>query len=82
MAKQVHIRVDDTTYEELNEYSALSGQSMQDYLSVAIRQLLVKKREDVFITLLNEEMSKVTAAGEAFLDLVNNYENVNDKIIP
>ncbi|AYR27332.1 DNA (cytosine-5-)-methyltransferase [Akkermansia muciniphila] len=47
MAKQVHIRVDDTTYEELNEYSALSGQSMQDYLSVAIRQLLVKKREDV-----------------------------------
>ena len=47
MAKQVHIRVDDTTYEELNEYSTLSGQSMQDYLSVAIRQLLVKKREDV-----------------------------------
>lgn len=47
MAKQVHIRVDDTTYEELNEYSALSGQSMQDYLSVAIRQLLVKKREDI-----------------------------------
>ena len=47
MAKQVHIRVDDTTYEELNEYSALSGQSMQDYLSVAIRQFLVKKREDV-----------------------------------
>ncbi|MCI8630806.1 MAG: DUF47 domain-containing protein [Firmicutes bacterium] len=42
--------------------------------------MLVKKREDVFITLLNEEMSKVTAAGEAFLDLVNNYENVNDKI--
>lgn len=47
MAKQVHIRVDETTYEELNEYSALSGQSMQDYLSVAIRQFLVKKREDV-----------------------------------
>ena len=47
MAKQVHIRVDDTTYEELNEYSTLSGQSRQDYLSVAIRQLLVKKREDV-----------------------------------
>ena len=47
MAKQVHIRVDDTTYEELSEYSTLSGQSMQDYLSVAIRQLLVKKREDV-----------------------------------
>ena len=47
MAKQVHIRVDDTIYEELSEYSTISGQSMQDCLSVAIRQLLVKNREDV-----------------------------------
>jgi len=52
------------------------------FLYVQGVKMLVKKREDVFITLLNEEMSKVTAAGEAFLDLVNNYENVNDKIIP
>ena len=47
MAKQVHIRVDDAIYEELSEYSALSGQSMQDCLSVAIRQLLVKNKEDI-----------------------------------
>ena len=44
MAKQVHIRVDDAIYEELSEYSALSGQSMQDCLSVAIRQLLIKNK--------------------------------------
>lgn len=46
MAKQVHIRVDDAIYEELSEYSALSGQSMQDCLSVAIRQLLIKNKVD------------------------------------
>ena len=44
MAKQVHIRVDDAIYEELSEYSALSGQSMQDCLSVAIIQLLRKNK--------------------------------------
>ena len=44
MAKQVHIRVDDAIYEVLSEYSALSGQSMQDCLSVAIRQLLIKNK--------------------------------------
>ena len=44
MAKQVHIRVDDAIYEELSEYSVLSGQSMQDCLSVAIRQLLIKNK--------------------------------------
>ena len=47
MAKQVHIRVDDAIYKELSEYSALSGQSMQDCLSVAIRQILVKNKEDI-----------------------------------
>ncbi len=47
MAKQVHIRVDDAIYKELSEYSALSGQSMQDCLSIAIRQILVKNKEDI-----------------------------------
>ena len=42
MAKQVHIRVDDDIYKELSDYSVVSGQSMQDCLSVAIRQMLVK----------------------------------------
>lgn len=46
MAKQVHIRVDDDMYEELSNYSSVSGQSMQDCLSIAIRQLLVKAKEE------------------------------------
>lgn len=46
MAKQVHIRVDDSLYEELAQYSDANGQSMQDCLSVAIRQLLNKSKED------------------------------------
>lgn len=50
MAKQVHIRVDDDMYEELSNYSSVSGQSLQDCMSVAIRQLLVKAKEEPSIT--------------------------------
>ena len=46
MAKKVHIRVDDDIYKELSDYSVVSGQSMQDCLSVAIRQMLVKAKEE------------------------------------
>lgn len=46
MAKQVHIRVDDNTYEELCNYAEVSGQSIQDCFSVAIRQLLVKAKAE------------------------------------
>lgn len=46
MAKQVHIRVNDELYEELSNYSDVSGQSIQDCLAVAIRQLLVKAKEE------------------------------------
>lgn len=46
MARQVHIRVDDDMYKELSDYSIISGQSMQDCLSVAIRQMLVKAKEE------------------------------------
>lgn len=46
MPRQVHIRVDDDMYKELNDYSAVSGQSMQDCVSVAIRQMLVKIKEE------------------------------------
>ena len=48
MAKQVHIRVDDDIYKELSDYSIVSGQSLQDCLSVAIRQMLVKAKEEPF----------------------------------
>ncbi len=47
MARQVHIRVDDMIYEELREYSAFSGHSIQDCLSVAIRRFLVRNKEDI-----------------------------------
>jgi DNA (cytosine-5)-methyltransferase 1 len=45
MAKQVHIRVEDEVYEALSGYSAGSGQSMQDCISGAIKQLLIKAKE-------------------------------------
>lgn len=48
MAKQVHIRVDDDIYKELSDYSIVSGQSLQDCLSVAIRQMLVKAKKEPF----------------------------------
>lgn len=46
MARQIHVRVDDDIYEELSRYSLVSGQSLQDCVSVAIRQLLVKVRTE------------------------------------
>lgn len=46
MAKQIHIRVDDELYKELSNYSVVCGQSMQDCLSIAIRQMLVKAKEE------------------------------------
>lgn len=46
MAKQVHIRVNDELYEELSNYSDVSGQSIQDCLAIAIRQLLIKAKEE------------------------------------
>ena len=40
----------------------------------------VKKKQDVFFELFVEQMSKVCKAGEDFLDLVHNYENVSEKV--
>ena len=39
-----------------------------------------KKREDVFYQLFSEYAVKIVAAGEAFVDLVKNYEQVEDKV--
>lgn len=44
MAKQVHIRVEDDIYEALSDYTTDRGQSMQDCVSSAIKQMLVKAR--------------------------------------
>ena len=46
MANQIHIRIDDDTYEVLNNYSIVSGQTIQDCMLVAIRQLLIKAKEE------------------------------------
>lgn len=45
MSKQIHIRVEDEVYEALTEYSIDKGQSMQDCISSAIKQMLVKVKE-------------------------------------
>lgn len=48
MAKQVHIRLDDTVYEALAEYNGDNQTSMQDAVSSAIMQFLqVKNKETV-----------------------------------
>ena len=46
MAKQIHIRIDDNIYSDLNNYSTISGQTIQDCMLVAIRQLLIKAKEE------------------------------------
>lgn len=45
MAKQVHIRVEDEVYEALTGYSTDKGQSMQDCISSAIKQMLNKSKD-------------------------------------
>ncbi len=48
MAKQVHIRLDDTLYEVLTEYTTKNNSSVQDSISSAIIQFLsAKSRETV-----------------------------------
>lgn len=46
MAKQIHIRIDDNIYNDLSNYSTVSGQTIQDCMLVAIRQLLIKAKEE------------------------------------
>ena len=58
MARQVHIRIDDETYKKLSSYSICNGQTMQDSLSAAIRQLLLKK-----------ETNKIKNSKYKFIDL-------------
>jgi len=45
MAKQVHIRLDDTIYEALAEYTDEAGQTVQDCVSGAIRQFLNRQKQ-------------------------------------
>ncbi len=43
MAKQIHIRLEDTLYEALSVYTETSGQSVQDCVSGAVMQMLNKQ---------------------------------------
>lgn len=43
MAKQVHIRLEDSLLEALNEYTGVSGQSVQDAVTCAVKQMLQQK---------------------------------------
>ena len=45
MAKQVHIRLDDTVYEALAEYTGEAGQTVQDCVSGAIMQFLNRQKQ-------------------------------------
>ncbi|MGI6752628.1 MAG: DUF47 domain-containing protein [Anaerovoracaceae bacterium] len=40
----------------------------------------VRKKEDIFFELFAESAGKVVTVGEAFMDLVTNYENVAEKV--
>ena len=42
MAKQVHIRMEDAVYSDLQDYSKATRQSMQDAINSAIMEMLVK----------------------------------------
>jgi hypothetical protein len=40
----------------------------------------VKKREDIFYGMFIDFMEKIIVSGEAFVDLVHNYDNVDEKV--
>ena len=44
MAKQIHIRLEDSLFESLSEFTELSDQSVQDVVSGAVMQLLQQQR--------------------------------------
>lgn len=46
MAKQVHIRLEDEVYDHLVDYSAGMRLSIQDSITSAIKQMLVKAKEE------------------------------------
>lgn len=43
MSKQIHVRLDDSVYEALSEYTEETGKSMQESVNSAVMQLLNRK---------------------------------------
>ena len=58
--KQVHIRVDDELYEELNTYSTMTEQSMQDCFCEAVAY---------YVTDMRKKQRKITDKQFSFIDL-------------
>ncbi|MBR5409499.1 MAG: DNA (cytosine-5-)-methyltransferase [Clostridia bacterium] len=46
MSKQVHVRMEDSLYEALFEYTGATGQSVQDCISAAIMQMLGRQKSE------------------------------------
>lgn len=46
MSKQVHIRMDDSLYDALSEYTGATRQSMQDCISGAVMQMLGRQKSE------------------------------------
>ena len=49
MAKQIHIRLEDTLYEALSAYTETSGQTVQDCVSGAVMQMLNKQNNPTVV---------------------------------
>ena len=45
MSKQIHIRLDDTMYEQLTDYNTITGLTVQESITNAVTQMLAKKRQ-------------------------------------
>lgn len=50
MAKQVHLRIDESVYENLSSYATSTNQSIQDCFTTAVKQLLNNTKKDKEIT--------------------------------
>lgn len=46
MSKQIHLRLDDGVYEDLGKFASAANQTIQDFISLAIRQLLSKAKQE------------------------------------
>lgn len=46
MSKQIHIRLEDSVYDALSEYTVDTGQSVQDCVSGALLQMLKRQKSD------------------------------------
>lgn len=56
MMKQVHLRVDDSLYEELNAYSTMTEQTMQDCVREAVAYYVSGMRKKSEKDLVNEKL--------------------------